>query len=103
MGHIGSLALRNIAKSVDGITSPVGIPENCDICIKSKAIAKVSYIPMPRASGYLEKVHSDICGPITPITTSKKRYFISFIDDYSRYALIHLIATKDEAFTIFKE
>jgi len=103
MGHIGSPALRNLAKATTGTTSPIEMPKNCEICIQSKAIAKISYIPMPRASGYLEKVHSDICGPISPETTTKKRYFISFIDDYSRYSTISLISTRDEAFKAFKE
>jgi len=37
-----------------------------------------------RANGVLELVHSDICGPINPISNGGKRYFITFIDDYSR-------------------
>ena len=47
-------------------------------------------------------VHADICEPIKPISNSKKRYFISFIDDYSRKVWIYFLAEKSEAFTIFK-
>ena len=32
----------------------------------------------------LELIHTDICGPINPESFSEKRYFISFIDDYSQ-------------------
>jgi hypothetical protein len=47
-------------------------------------------------------VHAGICRPIKPISNSKKRYFISFIDDYNRKVLIYFLAEKSEAFTIFK-
>ena len=55
-----------------------------------------------RASQRLQLVHADICGPIKPVSNSKKRYFISFIDDYSHKVWIYFLAEKSEAFTIFK-
>jgi hypothetical protein len=33
----------------------------------------------------------------------KKRYFITFIDNYSRFTYAHLLRTKDEAFEKFKK
>ena len=37
------------------------------------------------------------------LTRGGKRYFITFIDDYSRFTYVFLIKTKDEAFEKFKE
>ena len=37
-----------------------------------------------RVNEVLRKVHLDIYGPLTPISNGGKRYFITFIDDYSR-------------------
>lgn len=47
-------------------------------------------------------VHSDICGPITPTSNGNKRYFISFIDDYSRKTWVYFLQAKSEAFATFK-
>ena len=47
-------------------------------------------------------IHSDICGPITPVSNGNKRYFISFIDDYSRKAWVYFLQEKSEAFSAFK-
>ena len=55
-----------------------------------------------RASQRLQLVHTDIYGLIKLVSNSKKRYFISFIDDYSRKVWIYFLVEKSEAFTIFK-
>jgi transposase InsO family protein len=55
-----------------------------------------------RASQILQLVHADICGPITPISKSKKRYLISFIDDFSRKTWVYFLVEKSEAFITFK-
>ena len=55
-----------------------------------------------RASQILQLVHADICGPINPISNSKKRYLITFIDDYSRKTWVYFLVDKSEAFSTFK-
>jgi hypothetical protein len=50
-----------------------------------------------RATKVLELVHGDLCGPITPVTPSGKRYFLLLVDDHNRYMWVALLATKDEA------
>ena len=55
-----------------------------------------------RASQILQLIHADICGPITPISNSNKRYFIHFIDDFSRKTWSFFLAEKSKAFSIFK-
>lgn len=47
-----------------------------------------------RASQILELVHADICGPISPMSNSNKRYMISFIDDYSRKVWVYFLVEK---------
>ena len=55
-----------------------------------------------RSTQPVELVHSDICGPISPISNSGKRYFLSFIDDYSRKAWAYLLAEKSDTLNCFK-
>lgn len=56
-----------------------------------------------RALSRLELVHADICGPIKPESNSKKRYFITFIDDYSRKTWIYFLSEKSSTFETFKK
>jgi hypothetical protein len=50
----------------------------------------------------LELIHTDICGPFPTATRNGHIYFISFIDDYSRYGYIYLIKEKAQVLDIFK-
>ncbi|TYJ96374.1 gag/pol protein [Cucumis melo var. makuwa] len=56
-----------------------------------------------RAKTPLELVHSDLCGPMNVKARGGYEYFISFIDDYSRYDHVYLIQNKSDSFEKFKE
>jgi hypothetical protein len=45
----------------------------------------------------LELVHGDLCGPITPATTSGSHYFILLVDDNSRFMWLRTLRSKDQA------
>ena len=51
----------------------------------------------------LELVHSDICGPMSIKTQGGYEYYVTFIDDYSRYEYLYLMHCKSETFDKFKE
>ena len=54
--------------------------------------------------GILEYVHSDLWGsPSTPGSLGVCKYFISFIDDFSKKVWVYFLQTKDEALSKFKE
>lgn len=55
-----------------------------------------------RAKNVLELVHSDLCGPINPISSSGKRYFLSLIDDHSRKGFVYLLLNKSDTLSYFK-
>jgi hypothetical protein len=49
-----------------------------------------------------ELIHTNICGPFPMATRNDHVYFISFIDNYSRYDYIYLIKEKTQVFDTFK-
>ena len=48
-----------------------------------------------------ERIHSDLCGPFVP-TGDGSRYFVSFIDEKSRYSWIDFLSSKSEVLSKFK-
>jgi secreted Zn-dependent insulinase-like peptidase len=50
----------------------------------------------------MQIIHSDICGPFPVQSQSHKRYFVSFIDDFTQYAVVYFLHTRDEVFEKFQ-
>ena len=57
---------------------------NCDSCLRAKS----HQLPYPKStsvsSAPLELIFSDVWGP-APISVGRHAYYVSFIDDYSKY------------------
>lgn len=104
-GHLGWSGLKILQqkKMVKGLPEFQAHTKVCEECL----VGKQQRDPFPkksvwRASQILQLLHADICGPINPIPNNKKRYLISFIDDYSRKTWVYYLVEKSEAFNIFK-
>ena len=54
------------------------------------------------ASEVLGLIHTDVCGPMNISTRDGYVYFITFIDDLSRYRYVYLMKHKSESFEMFK-
>ena len=55
-----------------------------------------------RAKKVLELIHTDVCGPMRTPTFENNRYFILFIDDFTRMTWVYFMKEKSEVLTIFK-
>ena len=56
-----------------------------------------------KVEGFLELIHSDVCGPMPSTSLSGYVYYVSFIDDYSGKTWVYFLKSKDEVFGKFKE
>ncbi|RVX04050.1 Retrovirus-related Pol polyprotein from transposon TNT 1-94 [Vitis vinifera] len=72
-----------------------------DILAKSHRLP--THLSLSCASKPLELVHTDLWGPASVKSTSGARYFILFLDDYSRYTWFYPLQTKDQALPAFKK
>src|SRR5438270_549399 len=101
LGHIGQDRMSRLVKSgLTGSLTKVTLP-TCESCLAGKATRK-SFGKARRASAPLDLIHSDICGPMSARNRTNTPYFITFIDDYSRYGHIYLISHKSEALKCFE-
>ena len=50
----------------------------------------------------LDLIHSDLCEMNGLLTREGKRYFMTFVDDATRFCYIYMLKTKDEASHNFK-
>ena len=74
----------------------------CDACQKGKS----HQLPYPKSTSVsrapLELVFSDVWGP-TPTYVGKNNFYVSFIDDYSKFTWIYLRCHKSEVFQRFHD
>jgi hypothetical protein len=72
------------------------------ICVQSKQPRKPDNAPKEGHLAPLELIHSDICEINGVLREGGQRYFMTMIDDASRYCYVYLLKTNDEALNCFK-
>ncbi|KAA0067819.1 gag/pol protein [Cucumis melo var. makuwa] len=100
---VGDLKIERLVKR--GLLSQLqnnSLPP-CHSCLEGKMTKRSFTGKGLRAKTPLELVHSDLCEPMNVKARGGYEYFISFIDDYSRYGHVYLIQNKSDSFEKFKE
>ena len=99
LGHISIDRIKRLVN--DGVLSTLDFTdfETCVDCIKGKQTNK-SKRGATRSSTILEIIHTDICS--LDMDSHGQKYFISFIDDFSRYMYLYILHNKNEALDAFK-
>lgn len=93
--------MRNMVEGLPKINVPDKVCERCIISKQPRNSFK-SHLPM-RAAGLLGVVHSDVCGPFEVPSIGGNKYFVSFVDEFSRMMWLYLIKTKGEVFEVFQK
>jgi Integrase core domain len=72
-----------------------------DICRFAKQTRLSFTLSNSKTSKNFELVHSDVWGPAPVTSYNNFRYYVTFIDDFSRTTWIYLLTSKDEVFQKF--
>lgn len=78
--------------------------DSCKTCILAKQTKRPfkAHLQM-RSKERLQVVHSDVCGPVETPTLSGNRYFVTFVDEFSRMTWVFLTKFKSEVLEVFKK
>ena len=87
----------------EGILDPLHLSnfQVCIECIKGKQ-TNVGKKDVNMCGDILELIHTDICGPFPTSSWNGQQYFITFINDYSRYDYLYFIHEKSQSLDVFK-
>ena len=107
LGHLhadGLIATSRLVTDLNVNRAEAQRLSRCETCIKGKS----HRAPFPksatnRATEPLALIHSDLCGPMPTESVGGAVYFITFIDDFSRYCTVYVMETKDEALRLFQK
>ena len=98
---IKSMVARGVVKGVD--IAPSTTEDNCVGCVLGKSHrAPIPKVSDSRATQPLQLVHSDVSGPIEVESIGGAKYFVSFIDDYSKWTVVYFMRRKSEVLECFK-
>jgi len=103
LGHIGVKRMKKL--HADGFLESLDYEsfDACEPCLLGKMTKTLFFGTMERATDLLEIIHIDVCDPMSVDARGEYRYFLTFIDDLSRYGYIYLMKHKSETFENFKE
>ena len=98
MGHLSLSLLKKLCPQFSSLLSL-----NCESCQFAKH-HRLSYSPRvnKRARAPFELVHSDVLGPCPVVSPTGFRYFVTFVDDYSRITWLYLKKNCSELFSQFR-
>ena len=99
-GSMNYLVSNKLVSGMPSIKAPEYI---CETCVAGKKPRQ----PFPKGKAWrakrpLELVHSDLCSVDVPSNNGKK-YFITFIDDFSRKTWVYFLTNKSEACETLKK
>ncbi|MCO5603740.1 hypothetical protein L7F22_057892 [Adiantum nelumboides] len=105
-GHVGygslmTLQRHNMVHDLSLLEMP---PRHvCEGCVLGKmhrfAFSQDGFV---RATRKLQLVHSDVCGPMRTPSVGNSLYFVTFIDDFSRFCWVYPLKAKSDVFAIFQ-
>ena len=88
MGHINSNRIQRLIK--DGLLEPLDFDGFLvsESCLEGKMTKQPFNVKDRRAQELLELVHLDVCGPMSIQARGGYEYFITFIENYSRFGCV---------------
>lgn len=105
LGHIGQRGLETMARKgmLKAMDEKTCLFDFCDACVQAKQCREPFEGTRVRTSRPLERIHSDVCGPIDPPAWDGSRYIVSFIDDHTHFSMIYLLKRKSGVFEKFQD
>ena len=88
MGHISESRINKLVKNNYFDHNDFQSLETCESCLKRKMTKSPFTGHEDKMTELLVLVHTDICGPMTTQAREGYSYFITFIDDLSRFGHI---------------
>lgn len=105
LGHISQQSLLKLSSVVDGIDKSDlknEVSELCEICIQGKQCKAPFLSTRNPTTRPLERIHSDLCGPINPAAYNGALYILTFIDDWTHFTVVFGLKSKSEVFEYIK-
>ena len=103
LAHMSEKGLKELSKQGLLGTDQISALEFCEKCVFGKATRQKFNPGKQETKNTLDYIHSDLWGPSQVPSHGGARYFITFINDFSRKVWVYVLKHKSEAFEKFKD
>lgn len=101
LGHVHADAVRQMIRQ--NMTTGMKLDlkdighDACPTCIQAKHARAPFYKPRNPATSVLERVHTDVVGPLRTSSLGGAKYSLTMVDEFSSLSSVTLLSTKGEA------
>ncbi|GJW22064.1 retrovirus-related pol polyprotein from transposon TNT 1-94 [Tanacetum coccineum] len=100
LGHVNFNSMRRLIKFNSIPNCHIDSKYKCETCVEAK-LTRTPFKSVKRTTEPLDMIHTDICDLKSLPTKGGNKYFITFIDDCTKYCYVYLLKSKDEAIDKF--
>lgn len=101
LGHLNRKGLSLLRKMSTGMSKNFINEKICEDCIIGKQQREPFNVSKKQSKDILELIHTDLCGPMEQTSIGGSKYFLTFIDDFSRYLHVYILDSKDQVTETF--
>ncbi|KAL5708533.1 hypothetical protein ACHQM5_019321 [Ranunculus cassubicifolius] len=102
LGHVNYNSIRKLINLNLIPKCKIDNHDKYEVCVEAK-LTKTPSPSVERSTEPLGLIHTDLCDLKYVQTRGGKKYFVTFIDDCTRYCYVYLLRSKDETLEKFKE
>jgi transposase InsO family protein len=102
--RLGHPALKIVRRVLSAFHLPVSSNNgsySCSACLGSKSKQLAFSVSTIRSNSPLELIFSDVWGPAPVLSKNGFKYYVSFLDNFSRYSWIYPISCKSDVSAVF--
>ncbi|KAH9769620.1 hypothetical protein KPL71_012083 [Citrus sinensis] len=103
LAHMSEKGLRELSKQGLLGTDQISPLQLCEKCVFGKATRQRFNPGKQETKNTMDYIYSDLWGPSQVSSHGGARYFITFIDDFSRKVWVYVLKQKNEALEKFKD
>ena len=99
LGHPSSVIVQHVL-SKNKLPYESSVESVCDSCQQAKSHQLPYPVSISVSTAPLQLIFSDVWGP-APTSVGRFSYYVSFIDDYSKFTWIYLLKKRSGVFQVF--
>ena len=107
--RLGHLHMAGVKALING-ENVIGVMEHisesssfCDPCVLAKSTRLPFTDSRPPTTCPLQRIHTDVAGPMEYVSLEGNRYYVTFVDGYTHLTVTYPIKRKCDVFQRFKD